>query len=58
MLKTGLKTMLLAAAAMTALATKSPPGCRPEHMTLGEPGKLKLTGAVDIIEPLGESGFA
>jgi ABC-type sugar transport system ATPase subunit len=27
-------------------------------MTLGGPGKLKLTGAVDIIEHLGESGFA
>jgi len=33
-------------------------GCRPEHMTLGGSGKLKLTGAVDIIERLGESGFA
>ncbi|MGQ0486320.1 MAG: ABC transporter ATP-binding protein [Hyphomicrobiales bacterium] len=33
-------------------------GCRPEHMTLGGPGKLKLTGSIDIIERLGESGFA
>ena len=33
-------------------------GCRPEHMTLGGSGKLRLSGAVDIIERLGESGFA
>ncbi len=33
-------------------------GCRPEHMTFGGSGKLKLTGTVDIIERLGESGFA
>jgi multiple sugar transport system ATP-binding protein len=33
-------------------------GCRPEHMTLGGSGKLRLSGTVDIIERLGESGFA
>ena len=33
-------------------------GCRPEHMTLGGNGALKLKGTVDIIERLGESGFA
>jgi len=33
-------------------------GCRPEHMTLSGSGKLRLSGAVDIIERLGESGFA
>ena len=32
-------------------------GCRPEHMTLGA-GKLQLEGTIDIIERLGESGFA
>ena len=33
-------------------------GIRPEHMTLGGTGKFALTGIVDIIERLGESGFA
>jgi ABC-type sugar transport system ATPase subunit len=33
-------------------------GCRPEHMTLGGSGALKLKGTVDIIERLGETGFA
>jgi ABC-type sugar transport system ATPase subunit len=33
-------------------------GCRPEHMTLGSNGALKLSGTVDIIERLGEAGFA
>ncbi|MEQ1524557.1 MAG: sn-glycerol-3-phosphate ABC transporter ATP-binding protein UgpC, partial [Aestuariivirga sp.] len=33
-------------------------GCRPEHMTLGGTGTLKLNGAIDLIERLGESGFA
>jgi ABC-type sugar transport system ATPase subunit len=33
-------------------------GCRPEHMTLGGNGALKLKGTVDIIERLGEAGFA
>jgi ABC-type sugar transport system ATPase subunit len=33
-------------------------GCRPEHMTLGGSGALKLKGTVDIIERLGEAGFA
>jgi ABC-type sugar transport system ATPase subunit len=33
-------------------------GCRPEHMTLGGKGQLKLNGRVDIIERLGETGFA
>jgi multiple sugar transport system ATP-binding protein len=33
-------------------------GCRPEHITLGGGGILKLNGTVDIIERLGESGFA
>jgi ABC-type sugar transport system ATPase subunit len=32
-------------------------GCRPEHMTLSA-GKLQLKGTIDIIERLGESGFA
>jgi ABC-type sugar transport system ATPase subunit len=33
-------------------------GFRPEHMTLGGTGKFALTGIIDIIERLGESGFA
>jgi ABC-type sugar transport system ATPase subunit len=33
-------------------------GFRPEHITLGSKGPLKLNGAVDIIERLGETGFA
>ena len=33
-------------------------GCRPEHMTLAAKGKLQIKGTVDIIERLGESGFA
>jgi ABC-type sugar transport system ATPase subunit len=33
-------------------------GCRPEHMILGGSGELKLKGNVDIIERLGETGFA
>ena len=33
-------------------------GCRPEHMTLDSSSALKLKGTIDIIERLGESGFA
>ena len=33
-------------------------GCRPEHIKLGGKGQLKLNGTVDIIERLGETGFA
>ena len=33
-------------------------GCRPEHMSVGGKGPLSLTGTVDIVERLGESGFA
>ena len=33
-------------------------GCRPEHMTLGGSGTFKLNGMTDLIERLGESGFA
>ena len=33
-------------------------GCRPEHMTLGGAGTFRLRGTIDIIERLGESGFA
>ncbi len=33
-------------------------GFRPEHMTLGGTENLALTGIVDIIERLGELGFA
>ncbi len=33
-------------------------GCRPEHMTLGGTGTFMLNGTIDIIERLGESGFA
>jgi ABC-type sugar transport system ATPase subunit len=33
-------------------------GCRPEHMTLGGTGTFALNGTIDIIERLGESGFA
>lgn len=33
-------------------------GFRPEHMTLGGAGNFALTGIIDIIERLGESGFA
>jgi ABC-type sugar transport system ATPase subunit len=33
-------------------------GCRPEHIKLGGDGQLKLSGIVDIIERLGETGFA
>jgi multiple sugar transport system ATP-binding protein len=32
-------------------------GFRPEHMTSGSNGALKLKGTVDIIERLGETGF-
>jgi ABC-type sugar transport system ATPase subunit len=33
-------------------------GCRPEHTSLGNRGALKFKGTVDIIERLGEAGFA
>jgi ABC-type sugar transport system ATPase subunit len=33
-------------------------GCRPEHVTLKGKGRLTLRGSVDIIERLGEVGFA
>jgi ABC-type sugar transport system ATPase subunit len=33
-------------------------GCRPEHTALGDRGALKFKGTVDIIERLGETGFA
>ena len=33
-------------------------GCRPEHILFGEKGKLQVTGKVDIIERLGEIGYA
>jgi ABC-type sugar transport system ATPase subunit len=33
-------------------------GCRPEHMTLGGTSKFKLDGTIDLIERLGETGFA
>jgi ABC-type sugar transport system ATPase subunit len=33
-------------------------GCRPEHITLKGKGALKLKGTIDIIERLGETGFA
>jgi ABC-type sugar transport system ATPase subunit len=33
-------------------------GCRPEHITLRGSGALSINGTVDIIERLGESGFA
>jgi ABC-type sugar transport system ATPase subunit len=33
-------------------------GCRPEHIALGSNKPLKLSGTVDIIERLGETGFA
>ena len=50
------------------LAVKLPPackagdtvtlGCRPEHMSLISAGGPRIAGTVDIIERLGESGFA
>jgi ABC-type sugar transport system ATPase subunit len=33
-------------------------GCRPEHMKIGGGPELNLKGTVDIIERLGETGFA
>ncbi len=33
-------------------------GCRPEHIVFGDKGPLKLQGTVDIVERLGETGFA
>ena len=33
-------------------------GCRPEHIKIGTGTALKLNGTVDIIERLGEAGFA
>ena len=33
-------------------------GCRPEHMSLTEPSKASITGTVDLIERLGEMGYA
>jgi ABC-type sugar transport system ATPase subunit len=33
-------------------------GCRPEHMALGGANTHKLNGTIDLIERLGESGFA
>ena len=33
-------------------------GCRPEHMSLGGSNTHKLNGTIDLIERLGESGFA
>ena len=33
-------------------------GCRPEHILFDEKGKLQVTGKVDIIERLGEIGYA
>jgi len=33
-------------------------GCRPEHMKLGGSGKLTVSGTIEFIERLGESGFA
>ncbi len=33
-------------------------GCRPEHIKLGRKGQLQLSGIVEIIERLGETGFA
>jgi ABC-type sugar transport system ATPase subunit len=33
-------------------------GCRPEHITLSGRGALQLRGTVDIVERLGETGFA
>ena len=33
-------------------------GCRPEHMALGGSSAFKLNGTIDLIERLGESGFA
>jgi multiple sugar transport system ATP-binding protein len=33
-------------------------GSRPEHMTLGARGALSIAGTIDIIERLGETGFA
>ncbi|MGB9142699.1 MAG: TOBE domain-containing protein, partial [Aestuariivirga sp.] len=33
-------------------------GCRPEHMVLGGANTHKLNGTIDLIERLGESGFA
>jgi ABC-type sugar transport system ATPase subunit len=33
-------------------------GCRPEHMSLTNPRKATMTGTVDLIERLGEMGYA
>lgn len=33
-------------------------GCRPEHLTVGAYGTLQITGVVELIERLGEVGFA
>ena len=33
-------------------------GCRPEHIQFGAEGKMQLNGKVDIIERLGEIGYA
>ena len=33
-------------------------GCRPEHIQFGAKGKMQLNGKVDIIERLGEIGYA
>ena len=33
-------------------------GCRPEHIQFGVKGKLQINGQVDIIERLGEIGYA
>ncbi len=33
-------------------------GCRPEHIQFGAKGKIRLNGNVDIIERLGELGYA
>jgi ABC-type sugar transport system ATPase subunit len=50
-LKITLPTMIKAGASLIL-------GCRPEHITLGGKGQLKLNGIVEIIERLGETGFA
>ena len=33
-------------------------GCRPEHIQFGKKGKMQLNGKVDIVERLGEIGYA
>ena len=33
-------------------------GCRPEHIQFGAKGKIQLNGKIDIIERLGEIGYA